>query len=128
MEVQTAVGSVGETEVSGETVPLGPQTPRGSEPGASLSCYYFSAARSPNSTAKLEMGRAVRSQVSVRLGRTKIPVANRSVFCGRYLAHYRHPSVALLKGQNRLAERNKGVCGKFYIPYGGLQSEYTASV
>lgn len=109
-------------------MPLGPQPSRGSEHGASLSCYYFSAARSPISTAKLEMGRAVRSKVSVRLGGTKIPVTNRSVFCGRYLAHYHHPSVALVKGQNRLDERNKGVCGKFYIPYGGLQSAYTASV
>jgi hypothetical protein len=52
-------------------VPLGPQPPRGNEPGALLSCYHFFAARSPISTAKLEMGRAVRPDVSVSLGGTR---------------------------------------------------------
>jgi hypothetical protein len=109
-------------------VPLRPQTPRGSEPETSLRCYRFSAARSPISTAKLEMGRAVRFEVSVRLGGTKIPLTDCSVFCVMYLAHYSHSSVALLKGQNRLAEKNKSVCGKFYIPDSGLQSAHTTSV
>ena len=109
-------------------MPLGPQPPRGSEPGASLSSYRFSAARISISTAKLEMGRAVRFEVSVRLGGTKIPLTNRSVFYVRYLTHYSHPSVALPKGQNQLAEKNKSVCGKFYIPDSGLQSAHIASV
>jgi len=74
------------------------------------------------------MGQAVWFEVSVRLGGTKIPLTNRSVFCVRNLAHYSYPSVALLKGQNRLAEKNKSVCGKFYIPDSGLQSAHTASV